>query len=167
MLAEGSGEFRSPETARECQLMRAKNAAPPRKRFPTPLIGITLPTELIGKWPKLLNRTATSPYPPLRTLTTLAFEDREKLSVSPTALKDNAHTPPHDPLHISDRGRSSSESLLDPKDDLDPVTLDEVKGLVKISKPGRLRASMVLATKPLSASPRHSWHSWSQYLMPA
>ncbi|GBP31617.1 hypothetical protein EVAR_78197_1 [Eumeta japonica] len=32
---------------------------------------------------------------------TLAFEDREKLSVSPTALKDNAHTLPHDPLHTS------------------------------------------------------------------
>ncbi|GBP00165.1 hypothetical protein EVAR_62494_1 [Eumeta japonica] len=70
-----------------------------------------LPTELIGKWPKLLNRTATSPYPPLRTPTTLSRSKiGKKLSVSPAALKTML-TPPHDPLHISDRGRSSSESL--------------------------------------------------------
>ncbi|GBP59159.1 RNA-directed DNA polymerase from mobile element jockey [Eumeta japonica] len=133
MLAEGSGEFRSPETARECSKADELKMQPyAAQAISTPLIGPTRALQqLIGKWPKLLNRTATSPYPPLRTPTTLAFEDREKLSVSPTALKDNAHTSPHDPYTSRIEEEVRQKVSLDPKDDLDPVTLDEVKGLVK------------------------------------
>ncbi|GBP92153.1 hypothetical protein EVAR_34145_1 [Eumeta japonica] len=105
---------------------------------------LPLPTELIGKWPKLLNRTATSPYPPLRTPTTLAFEDREKAECLANSIESNAHTPHMILTHTSRIEEEVRQKVsLDPKDDLDPVTLDEVKGLVKISKPGRLRASMV------------------------
>ncbi|GBP62452.1 Histone H3 [Eumeta japonica] len=147
------------------KLMRAKNAALRRASdFPTPAnrSHARALQQLIGKWPKLLNRTATSPYPPLRTPTTLSRSKiGKKLSVSPTALKDNAHTLPHDPLHTSRIEEEVRQKVsLDPKDDLDPVTLDEVKGLVKISKPGRLRASMapegMIGRKSKIISVRHA-----------
>ncbi|GBP79207.1 hypothetical protein EVAR_53073_1 [Eumeta japonica] len=94
-----------PKLPASVRLMRAKNAALRRARFPLPLIGPTRePPTAYWQVAKTLKSDGYEPVPALKNPdNTLAFEDREKLSVSPTALKDNAHTPPpHDPLHISD-----------------------------------------------------------------
>ncbi|GBP52839.1 hypothetical protein EVAR_39002_1 [Eumeta japonica] len=84
---------------------------------------------------KALKSDGYEPVPALKNSdNTLAFVDREKAECLANSIERQcSHTsPPHDPLHTSRIEEKVRQKVsLDPKDDLDPVTLDEVKGLVK------------------------------------
>ncbi|GBP88955.1 Probable RNA-directed DNA polymerase from transposon BS [Eumeta japonica] len=97
--------------------------------------GITPTHRAYWQVAKALKSDGYEPVPALKNPdNTLAFEDREKAECLANSIERQcSHTsPPHDPLHTSRIEEEVRQKVsLDPKDDLDPVTLDEVKGLVK------------------------------------
>ncbi|GBP82987.1 Probable RNA-directed DNA polymerase from transposon X-element [Eumeta japonica] len=110
--------------------------------------GITLPTELIGKWPKLLNRTATSPYPPLRTRQHSRVRRSGKAECLANSIERQCHTSPHDPLHTRIEEEVRQKVSLDPKDDLDQSLWKDAV-IIGIPKPGKPR-DLPASYRPIS-----------------
>ncbi|GBP54804.1 RNA-directed DNA polymerase from mobile element jockey [Eumeta japonica] len=107
---------------------------------------------------KALKSDGYEPVPALKNPdNTLAFEDREKLCLANSIERQCSHTcPPHYPLHTCRVEEKVCKKVsLDPKDDLDPVMLDEVKGIVKnlkTRKPPGLNGISNKAIKCFSSS---------------